>query len=183
MSQVNNTPQVLNLKFFFLLDRSIGLAVRVFNNGSGDWGSIPGRVIPKTQKMMPPCLTLSIIRYGSRVKWSNPRKGVALSSTPRCCSYWKGSLRVTFDYYFLLAHYFILVRWKRDGWIYFPKGITTVKHKLPSPEFELVSLSLYSLTRITITQHSLYKICPASHTIWVLFLAVSISPHIVDTMI
>ena len=28
---------------------------------------------------MPPCLTLSIIRYGSRVKWSNPGKGVALS--------------------------------------------------------------------------------------------------------
>ena len=25
---------------------------------------------------MPPCLTLSIIRYGSRVKWSNPKKGV-----------------------------------------------------------------------------------------------------------
>ena len=27
---------------------------------------------------MPPCLRLSDIRYGSRVKWSNPRKGVAL---------------------------------------------------------------------------------------------------------
>ena len=26
---------------------------------------------------MPPCLTLSIVRYGSRVKWSNPGKGVA----------------------------------------------------------------------------------------------------------
>ena len=26
--------------------------------------------------LMPPCLTLSIIRYGSRVKWSNPGKGV-----------------------------------------------------------------------------------------------------------
>ena len=26
---------------------------------------------------MPPCLTLSIIRYGSRVKCSNPGKGVA----------------------------------------------------------------------------------------------------------
>ena len=26
---------------------------------------------------MPPCLTLSIIRYVSRVKWSNPGKGVA----------------------------------------------------------------------------------------------------------
>ena len=28
---------------------------------------------------MPPCLTLSIIRYGSRVKWRNPGKGVASS--------------------------------------------------------------------------------------------------------
>ena len=34
--------------------------------------------------LMPPCLTLSIIRYGSRVKWSNPGKGVAPSPTPRC---------------------------------------------------------------------------------------------------
>ena len=33
--------------------------------------------------LMPPCLTLSIIRYGSRVKWSNPGKGVAPSPTPR----------------------------------------------------------------------------------------------------
>ena len=28
----------------------IGLAVRVFANGPGDQGSIPGRVIPKTKK-------------------------------------------------------------------------------------------------------------------------------------
>ena len=51
-----------------------GPAVRVFANGPGDLGSIPGRVIPKTLKwyLIPPCLTLSIIRYGSRVKWSNP---------------------------------------------------------------------------------------------------------------
>ena len=33
---------------------------------------------------MPPCLTLSIIRYGSSVKWSNPGKGVAPSPTPWC---------------------------------------------------------------------------------------------------
>ena len=35
----------------------------------GDQGSIPGQVIPKTQKwyLMPPCLTLNIISYGSRV--------------------------------------------------------------------------------------------------------------------
>ena len=30
----------------------IGLAVRVFANDPGDLGSIPGRVIPKTQKMV-----------------------------------------------------------------------------------------------------------------------------------
>ena len=34
--------------------------------------------------LMPPYLTLSIIRYGSRVKWSNPGKGVAPSPTPWC---------------------------------------------------------------------------------------------------
>ena len=48
--------------------------------------------------LMPPSLTLSIIRYGSRVKLSNPGKGVAPSPTPWCSSYRKGSLRVTLDY-------------------------------------------------------------------------------------
>ena len=38
------------------------------------------------------------IRYGSRVKWSNPGNGVAPSPTPWCSSYRKGSLRVTLDY-------------------------------------------------------------------------------------
>ena len=47
---------------------------------------------------MLPCLTLSIIRYGSRVKWSNPGNGFAPSSTPQCSSYWKGSLQVTLGY-------------------------------------------------------------------------------------
>ena len=58
----------------------------------GDQGSIPGRVIPKTQKwyLMLPYLTLSIIRYESR---SNPRNGVVASPTLWCSSYWKGSLQ------------------------------------------------------------------------------------------
>ena len=43
--------------------------------------------------LIPLCLTLSIIRYGSRVKWSNPGKGVSPSPTPWCSSYWKGNLR------------------------------------------------------------------------------------------
>ena len=80
------------------LSKSIGLAVRVFANGPGDLCSIPGRVIPKTLKIVLDALALSIIRYGSRVKWSNPGKGVAPSPTPWCSSYWKGSLRVTLDY-------------------------------------------------------------------------------------
>ena len=48
-----------------------------------------------------PCLTFSNIRYVSRVKWSNPGKGVAPSPIPRCSSYWKGSLLVAnFTTYF-----------------------------------------------------------------------------------
>ena len=48
--------------------------------------------------LIPPCLTLSNIRYISRVKWNNPRKGVALSPTPRCSSYRKESPLVALDY-------------------------------------------------------------------------------------
>ena len=63
----------------------------MFTNGPGDRDSIPCGVLPKTQKwyLMLPCLTLSIIRCISRVKWSNPQKGVAHSPKPRCSSYRK----------------------------------------------------------------------------------------------
>ena len=47
--------------------------------------------------LMPPFLILSIIKYGSRVKWSNPGKRVACSPTPWCRSYRKGILLVTLD--------------------------------------------------------------------------------------
>ena len=68
--------------------------LKCITNGLGDWGSISGLVIPKDSKkwyLIFPCLTLSIIRYVSRVKWSNPGKGVAPSLTPQYSSYWKGS--------------------------------------------------------------------------------------------
>ena len=39
--------------------------------------------------LIQPWLTLSIIRYVSRLKWSNPVEGVAPAHTPRCSSYWK----------------------------------------------------------------------------------------------
>ena len=52
---------------------------------------------PKKWYLMPPCLTFSIIRYGSRVKWSNARKEVAPFPTAWCSSYWKGILWVDLD--------------------------------------------------------------------------------------
>ena len=47
--------------------------------------------------LIPPCLIFNIIRYVSRVKWTNLRRGVAPSPTSRRSSYWKGSLWVTLD--------------------------------------------------------------------------------------
>ena len=37
--------------------------------------------------LMLPCLTLSIIRYGSRIKWNNPRKGVVPFPTHQSSRY------------------------------------------------------------------------------------------------
>ena len=41
---------------------------RVFTNGPGDRGSIPGRVIPKTQKMVLDAALLSTQHYKVRIK-------------------------------------------------------------------------------------------------------------------
>ena len=78
----------------------ISLAVRVFANGPGDLGSIPGRVIPKTQKMVLDASLLNTQHYKVRIKGKvePSREGVAPSPTSWCSSYRKGSLRVTLDY-------------------------------------------------------------------------------------
>ena len=46
----------------------IGLAVRVFANGPGGQGSISGRVIPKTQKMVLDASLLDTQHYKARIK-------------------------------------------------------------------------------------------------------------------
>ena len=46
----------------------------------------------KKRFLVPPCLTLSIMRYKSRVKWSNPGKGVMTFLTSSYSSYRKRSL-------------------------------------------------------------------------------------------
>ena len=48
--------------------RLIGLVDRVFANGSGDLGSIPGRVIPKTFKMTLDTSLLNAQQYKVRIK-------------------------------------------------------------------------------------------------------------------
>ena len=40
----------------------------VLANGLGDWGSVPGRIIPKTQKMVPDATLLNTQRYKVRIK-------------------------------------------------------------------------------------------------------------------
>ena len=86
----------------------IGLAVRVFANGPGDLGSIPGRVIPKTQKMVLDASLLNTQHYKVRIKCKvkQSREGVVPSPTPWCSSYRKGSLQVTLDYGRQLFFYF-----------------------------------------------------------------------------
>ena len=46
----------------------IGLMGRVFANGPGDLGSIPGRVIPKTLKMVLDTSLLNTQQYKVRIK-------------------------------------------------------------------------------------------------------------------
>ena len=59
------------------------IMVRVFANSLGDWGSISGWVIPKTQKMLLDAALLKIQFHKVWIKsnGSNPGKGVAPSPT------------------------------------------------------------------------------------------------------
>ena len=53
---------------YIYIYRDIGPAVRVFANGPGDLGSIPGRVIPKTLKMVLDTTLLNTQHYKARFK-------------------------------------------------------------------------------------------------------------------
>ena len=60
------SPSTKVANFTFIPD--IGMMVRVFANGPGDLGSLPSRVIPKTQKMVLDAALLSIQHYKVRIK-------------------------------------------------------------------------------------------------------------------
>ena len=67
----------------------INIVGTVLANGPADQGLVPGRVIAKTQKMVLDASLPNTQHYKVRIKskWSNPRKGVAPSPTPRGSSY------------------------------------------------------------------------------------------------
>ena len=79
---------------------SIGLVGRVFANGPGDLDSIPGRVIPKTLKMILDTSVLNTEQYKVRIKGKveQSRERSSASPTPRRSSYRKGRLLVVLDY-------------------------------------------------------------------------------------
>ena len=65
------------------------MMIRVFANGSGDLGSIPDHVIPKTLKMAFDASLINTQKYKLSIKGkvSIPRKGVEASTIPQCSSY------------------------------------------------------------------------------------------------
>ena len=73
----------------------------VFANGPEDLSSIPGQVIPKTFKMVLDTSLLNTQQYEVRIKGKveqSRERSSAPHHTPRCSSYWKGSLLVDLDY-------------------------------------------------------------------------------------
>ncbi len=62
-----------------------GLMSRVFAHGpeTGVQSLVESYQILKKWYLMPTYLTFSIIRYGSRIKWSNPGNEVVPSLSPR----------------------------------------------------------------------------------------------------
>ena len=69
------------------MDRVIGLMSRVFTDGSGDQGSIPGQVIPKTQKMVLDATLLSTQHYKVMIKMEQSREWSSAPTTVLCSCY------------------------------------------------------------------------------------------------
>ena len=69
---------------------------KVFANGPRDWGSIPGRVRPKTQKMVIGLTLLNNLYFKVQIqsKWSNTEKWVAPFPKSQYSSYWKGAFQL-----------------------------------------------------------------------------------------
>ena len=84
-----------------------GLAVKVFANSPGHLRSIPGRVIPKTQKMVLDSSLLNTQHYKVRIKGKVEQSRERSSALPYTLVYYplKRNLRGTLDYGRLLFAY------------------------------------------------------------------------------
>ena len=71
--------------------QAFGQMSKVFANGTGDQGSIPCRVIPKTQKTVLDGTLLNTQHYKVHIKGKveQSKNGVAPSPIPQCGTYWK----------------------------------------------------------------------------------------------
>ena len=75
--------------------------IYMFANGPRDLGSIPGRIIPKNQKMVFDASLLNTQHYNvwikDKVEQSREMNYALPFPTPWCSSYRKGCLQVTLD--------------------------------------------------------------------------------------
>ena len=74
--------QILKFYPFTFQCRDIGMIVRVLANGPRDLGSIPGRVIPKTQKMVLDTSLLNTQHYKVRIKGKVEQSKERISALP-----------------------------------------------------------------------------------------------------
>ena len=72
----------------------------MFANDPRGLGSIPGRVIPKTLKVVLDASLLNTQQYKVRIKGkvAQSRERSIAPTTLRCNSYWKGNLLLALDY-------------------------------------------------------------------------------------
>ena len=112
--------------------------------------------------LIPPCLTLSNIKYVSRVKWSNPGKEVVPSLTPQYSNYWKGSFLVALDYdrqlYNLLVSIILLrsLVSGRNWWMNLPKLSRALSDLSSIYIYIYIYIRLRLVTRIAVSMWLLY---------------------------
>ena len=82
------------INFYRLIDQ-VG---RVFANCPGDLGSIPGRIRPKTFKIVLDTSLLNTQQYKVRIKGKVKQSRERSSTLPYTLVYWKGSLLVALAY-------------------------------------------------------------------------------------
>ena len=77
-----HTHIYIYIYIYIYINQLIGLVGRVFTNCPGNWGSIPGRVIPKTQKMVLDATLLSTQHYKVQIKGKVEQSRERISTLP-----------------------------------------------------------------------------------------------------